>query len=539
MRTNQYRTLGLLAIAALCVPGATASHPCTGCTGDSCAAAPCEHTFKPGFSPAALELLKEQRLWFNTSNAAGAILDDTRNYSLLRLGYDRASGSYHRPQQGEKVSNFGVDCEGFMNLNTALVWGAFSFKQSNITKAQYNASIVDPFRGMPYFYADEHLSDWHNQYYDMKFRASTPLYWNRLALGVEGVYRASLAAKQLDPRVDSRYFELGINPGLVFAINKHNSVGADFQYSAIKEDSRMSNVNTTVPQTYYLLFGLGMSGKQIGDGFRSDYHGHLIGGGLQYNYRNANLDVLLSGDYTRHVENVDRNPTVPEKIASVKDDVWKASLQLRVHGARWINQFTFGAARRDIDGIQYTSEYDNNETDPAWIVTSHLVRSTYKTNTLGGAYSIIRKRAGEYAWRVDAGIDYIREKDRYILPEAHKNYENLYTHITGKYNFAIGKGYNRRLLLAATYGYLANLSGSCAFSDLMPDNPTLTDLEPRDLEYLTANAWNLRGEVTYSQKVKENNSMNCYLKAEFNYTKATTHDFSNRHHMAFTLGFTF
>lgn len=187
-----------------------------------------------GYSPASIEVLKEQRLWAQSTNAAGAILDNTRNYSLVNIGYDNSDGNFHRPQSGESVNNAGVVCEGFMDLQTALVWGEFSFKQRNINGSQFNASIADPFRGMPYFYADEHKSDWRNQNYDMKFRASTPLYWGHLAIGVEGVYRAAIAAKQLDPRVDTRYFELGLTPGLVYAINPSHSVGADFQYMAKK-----------------------------------------------------------------------------------------------------------------------------------------------------------------------------------------------------------------------------------------------------------------------------------------------------------------
>ena len=42
--------------------------------------------------------------------------------------------------------------------------------------------------GMPYYVADQHLSKWRNQYYDLKFRAATPLLGNHWALGLEGNY---------------------------------------------------------------------------------------------------------------------------------------------------------------------------------------------------------------------------------------------------------------------------------------------------------------------------------------------------------------
>ncbi len=492
-----------------------------------------------GYSPASIEVLKEQRLWAQSTNAAGAILDNTRNYSLVNIGYDNSDGNFHRPQSGESVNNAGVVCEGFMDLQTALVWGEFSFKQRNINGSQFNASIADPFRGMPYFYEDEHKSDWRNQNYDMKFRASTPLYWGHLAIGVEGVYRAAIAAKQLDPRVDTRYFELGLTPGLVYAINPSHSVGADFQYMAIKEDSRMENINLTVPQTYYMLYGLGMAGKLIGDGNRTDYHGHILGGGLQYNFRTGGFNAMLTGDYSRRVENVDNNPTVPEKKAAVKEDAYSVGLRMRYSGDRWANHLDLATTINDISGIQYLNEYNNSEDCPGWDVVNYNIRSTYKTTSLSADYSLIRYREDEYAWRLDAGVKYHRQRDSYILPEARKNYDGVYAHLTGKYNFKLGESMNRRLLVSASVGVMSAGNGEYIYSDAMPDYPTISVLETNDIKYLSSDYWNIGGSATYSQQLKGANRMNCYVRAEINYIKTNSYDFSHRRHMAFAVGFTF
>lgn len=517
MNNKIYKIAGVAVLAALCAQVVSAQ----------------------GYSPAAVELLKEQRLWFHTTNAAGAILDNTMNYTEVKIGYDNTSGNFHRPQEGKSVSNAGVDCEGFMNLGSALVWGEFSFRQRNISESQFNASIADPFRGMPYFYADEHLSDWRNQYYNMKFRASTPLYWGRFATGIEGIYRAAIAAKQLDPRVDTRYFELGLKPGVVCKIDGHSSIGADFQYTAIKEDSRMENINLTVPQTYYMLYGLGMASKEIGDGNRTDYHGHILGGGLQYNFRAGDFNALLAGDYSRRVENVDNNPTVPEKKTSVKDDNWTIGLTLRLNGENWGNHLTLGTNLRDMKGIQYLSEFDNSETNPGWVVKNLNIRSTYKTTALSAGYSLIRYRDAEYAWRVDAGVKYHKQKDCYILPEASKDYDGVYTHITGKYNFRIGSKMNRRLLLSATAGVMMAGDGEYYHSDAMPDYPTISVLETGDIRYFSSDYWNVGASATYSQQIKSDNRMNFYARAEFNSVNTGDYDFSHRRYMSFALGFTF
>ena len=117
-----------------------------------------------GFSPAAMEQLKMQRLWLNSQNASGMVFDDATAFSNVRVNYNLQNGNFHRPQEGKKESTIGVSSEGFMNLKNALVWGSFSFQQKNLTDAGYNASITDPFRGMPYYIIDEHQSNWRNQY---------------------------------------------------------------------------------------------------------------------------------------------------------------------------------------------------------------------------------------------------------------------------------------------------------------------------------------------------------------------------------------
>ena len=129
-----------------------------------------------GWTPAGMEWLKEQRLWFQSQNAAGTVFDNTDNYSDVKLNYQRTGGNFARPQEGADEQSIGVSSEGFLNLDDAYVWGAFSFRQENKWDAGYNASITDPFRGMPYYVADKYLSDWRNQYYDLSKPNSSTYY---------------------------------------------------------------------------------------------------------------------------------------------------------------------------------------------------------------------------------------------------------------------------------------------------------------------------------------------------------------------------
>lgn len=493
-----------------------------------------------GYSPAALELLKDQRLWFYTTNAAGAELDNTLNYSEVLFEYDNERGDFHRPQQGQRDSHFGINCEGFMNLKSAYVWGNFSFNQRNIRDTQFNASIADPYRGMPFFYADENISNWNNQYYDMCFRVATPFYWNRIAFGAQGLYTAHLAAKQRDTRVDTRFFQLGINPGIVVKLNDHNAIGVDFQYTDIKEDSRMSTVNNDISQNLYFLNGLGVASFEVFNQSRtSDYYGHILGGGIQYNLQSALFNMMLAADYTRHVENMDLTPSTPEKKTSIEDDTWKANIDIQFQSShRYANFINLSFTHRYIKGIQYISENNGDLTNPGFNVLDHSVRSNYKSIGAGIGYSFIRYRGIEYSWRLDANIDYSRQDDRYILPEAKKKSDALYMSVAPKYNIAIGKGYNRRLLLGAKAG-LAVRYGEYSYSDMFPDYPTFSQLEASDIAYLGTSYYNVGATITYSQQFSTQNRMNMYVRAAANYIHPFEWEMGSRTSWNVAIGFTY
>lgn len=427
-----------------------------------------------GFSPAAMEQLKTRRLWSHSQNAAGMPFDDIQNYSNVILGYDLQDGNYCRPQEGQKEAIVGVSSEGFINLKNAYVWGAFNFAQKNLTDAGYNASIADPFRGMPYYVADQHLSKWRNQYYDLKFRAATPLLGNHWALGLEGNYVATLAAKQRDPRVDTRFYTLGLTPGITYKLNNSHKFGASFKYSSIKEDSRMSNVNSYVDQDYYILYGLGTAIKGIGSGVTSNYIGDRFGGALQYNFSMPSFNLLLEGSYDVKAETVQQSYTTPKKIAGVKDKTAHVSLTMIQEGKDYTNYMRTTYTNRNIDGIQYISQRDNSESQSGWVELYNNIRSTYKAQTASLNYALSRNRGNEYSWKAELNVNYTKQDDEYLMPNSVQNAENLSLGLGGKKNFVLGNSLNRRLLIDVHVAYNNNLGGEYVYGGSHADYPTVT-----------------------------------------------------------------
>ncbi|MBQ8672883.1 MAG: hypothetical protein IJ511_02335 [Bacteroides sp.] len=498
-----------------------------------------------GFSPAALELLKQKKLWFNSQNAAGVGLDDTRKYSDLKFNYTNIDGDFKRPQEGESLNNFGVNSEGFMNLeNKAFVWGKFSFEQQNIKDAQYNASITDPFRGMPYYVTDEgHLSKWRNQFYDLEFLAATPTLWNHWSFGIKGAYKASISAKQLDPRVDTRFYTLELLPGVTYKINDKHTLGINLEYASIKEDSKMENVNFYVDQQYYEHAGLGIAVNGVGNGRETDYKGDRIGAGFQYNFNGEKWRLLFEAVYTKHVEDVDNmkdsnGRNYPKRIAQIADEVMKAGLTVYRTGERFTHYLNLGYESRSIDGIEYVNQRNNSLENNNWIEVFHSIRSTYETEAFAVNYSFIQNKGGEYGWKVDAGVSYVKQDDKYLMPEAKKNYENMLYSLSIKKNFVVGSEKNQRLLVDLSGALKKNQSGEYEFNGSFPDYASVV-MERTDLNYLASDYTKFGLSATYSQQIKEKSRTNIFAKAAFEHVNADSDLFSKRNTFSITVGCNF
>ena len=489
-----------------------------------------------GFSPSDMERLKMQRLWLSSQNAAGMVFDESTPFSTLQADYRMQNGNFHRPQEGEKESTIGVSSEGFMNLKSALIWGKFSFMQRNLTDAGYNASITDPFRGMPYYVIDEHRSDWRNQYYDLSFRASTPLLNHRWAIGIEGAYQASLAAKQRDPRTDTRFYTLKIVPGITYRMNDSHRLGLSLRYESIKEDSRMENENADMDQTYYILYGLGTAVQGIGSGRTTNYYGDRLGAAMQYHFNAPAWKVLVEGSYDVRAENVEQSFTSPKKDAGVKDRTFQLSATAYRPGKHYSHYLKADFQDRQMDGIQYVSKYDNSESLDGWNVLYKSIRSTYDTRKATLNYTLLRNRGKEYSWMLEAGATYCHQADEYLMPRSVKKSENLLMNLGGKKNFIVGQRMHKRLLIGIHVAYNHNLGGEYRYGGSHPEYISVTGLETSDANYLNSNYHCMGGSITYSQLLRKGEKTHIFVKGNFNRTNTSDFGFEGRNHFSISAG---
>lgn len=492
------------------------------------------------YTPAALEQIKQIRIWTQTQNAAGMAFDNTEDYSTVSFVYDRASGNFHAPTSGKVEKNVGVDCEGYINLGTALVWGEFNFRQINKDEAGYNASIADPNRGMPYYVADDLLSDWNNQNYNLRFRAATPVVGKHWTFGVEGAYKAHLAAKQRDPRVDTRFYTLEVMPGIGFQASKNHRFGANFRYTSVKEDSRMSSASSSYDPTYYQMFGLGVAEMHIGSGFTTNYIGDRLGGAVQYSLVSGDFSVVVEGSYDRYSEVVQRSYSAPRNIAGVNEHHTCVMLTAVNFGNDFTNYFNASFSNRDMDGVQYvTQQYTTSDGETGWQEIFKNIRSTYKTKVAGAQYFLSRNRGIEYSWKVGASLRYVDRDDIYLQPQSTMDSENLTVKIDWKKNFFINEIRNARLLLETSFTYNNNLSGGYVYGGSHADYPTVTLLMNGESNYANSDYQAYHAGLTYSQLVRQGSKVNIFAGASYTYQHTKDWEYDKRAYLSIKLGCNF
>jgi hypothetical protein len=491
-------------------------------------------------TPAAYEQMKQKSQWLNSSNAAGLLLDNPVNFTEISVSGDSYRGGFHRPQEGERGSNLNFNAEGAIYAGKVYAWGKFDYTRKTVKDANFNASIIDPFRGMPYMVADTNRSEWKNQVYDMALKVSTPLLPDRLHMGLEAQYKAVSGAKQRDPRTENYYYIIQLKPGFVYSLNARHHIGANFDYFNLKEESVMSKVNTYVDQEYYNMYGLGTSVQRIGTGRTTDYTGNSVGGGFQYHYHGA-INLLFSSGYTYKVEDVRISFSNAEDDSGVKDRIWKSGLQAFTRPDENLTHFlTLEYSDRKIDGIECITQYDNTAEQGGYLTLLKDVRSKYKTQAATLDYDVTVNKSEEYGWKMGLGVKYTNSDDLYISPRSEKNAENIAFQVRAKRNFVLSPDkLKRRMLLGADWSLSRNLSGGYNYNGSHPEYLTVSKFQQTDSDCLNAGYWSAGASVAYSRKIRADMAANFFAKAGFSYTKADKSFFDNRQSVRFSVGCNF
>ncbi len=503
-----------------------------------------------GSSLQSIERKKMESLWFsNSDNAAGAQLDQISHYSQLGINYNSTEGDYKRTQLGEDNFGYGFSTDGggvMENLKGMFLWGYFDYSREKVGDAAFNASLIDPLRGMPFYIADQNLSNWINQSYKLGMKAATPVMGDHWIIGLGVDYENAQGAKQMDPRPNVLMSKFEVAPSLVFKAGKH-SVGANFSYFSRREDGTASNSVSIKTQPVWEVVAPGfVSAGEIGSGTLSglrDYNANSLGGGLQYGFGGDELSLLVEAKYAFAVEDVNNNYTMPKKIGTTKERIWDASANLK-----WsMNEYNalFAKAQyynRSLDGIEYVQVWDSSHEVAQWVVISKSVRSNFATQQMNFNLDYMNHDEGNaYRWLAGVDVNYEKMDDIYYLPLSEQMVENISFNAHLKKNFEFGKN---MILVGVNGGLKRNLDSMHNYTGNHSATMIYTDMVLRDYYFLKSDAYSVGGEISYTRKgiVGENSSL--FVKANFDHqhnlpVKPRTYAFNGRSWLVIQAGLTF
>lgn len=489
------------------------------------------------YSPAAIEKMKMNWAWNLSSNAAGLKADKSKNYSVLSGGYDIQNGDFHRVMDGNRNSNLTFKTEGGINIRDFYFWGRFNYTRNTVKDAKFNASLINPYRGMPYFVADTNTSDWKRQYYELEYKINFP-HINKWSFGIGGEYHAYMGAKQRDIRTENYYMSLAVRPGAVYSINEQHHIGLNFEYDRIKEESNMDNVNVYIDQPFYMLRGLGNATIGIGSGRITNYTGSTLGGGLQYHYSGI-IEMMLTSNYAIKVEDAEDSFINPRKEGTVTDYSWHHKALFRTKGIENTHYLELEYIQQKTDGIEYITKFDDTESFKGYITLHKNIRSTYTDKHLGISYSWTKNQGNEYKYLLGGKVNYTNSDDRYLLPESKKQAKNISFEAFGKRNFILSDKLDKRFLIGTKLIYTKNIDGTYQYGGAFKEYPIHSQLEKRDNEYDSSGFFNAQLSATYSQKVNPSGKTNLFVNARFTHSKAQNKSFGNRNNLLISIGCNF
>ncbi len=490
-------------------------------------------------SPAAIEKMKLNWMWNKTTNTAGLKLDHSQTYTFLQGGYDMTSGDFHRVMHGEKHNRLILNTEGGVNINNFYFWGKFNYSRDAIKDAKFNASIIDPYRQMPYFVADTNASNWNNQYYDLEFKINFPKIKEKLSLGINGAYYASIGAKQRDIRTENYAMQLVLRPGLIYSINSKHHIGLNLEYYSLREESRMSNVNVYVDQPYYELHGLGNATIGIGWGRTTNYVGNNWGGGVQYNY-SGKVNLMIASNYSVKVEDAEITFTNPKPDGSVIDRIWDSKVMINTTTENNNSHYLeIEYLQRNTDGIEYITKYDDSENFKGYITLNKNIRSTYAHKDLKIGYTWTKNKDNEYIWLAGCKLNYTKFDDEYILPKSVKNGENISGELFGKRNFTLSDKLSKNLIIGVGFLYHKNLNGNYNYGGAFKEYPIHSQLVMVDNYYDNSDYYTGKLSGIYSQRIKKTNALNLFIKANLLFSQTNSYNFNNRKTFSVSVGCTF
>lgn len=435
-------------------------------------------------SPATSEVNLRGALWWDTDNSAALALRPIGLYGDLFGVYTRDDGDLRRSTEAGSSDIFSVKTSGGSKVGRTILWGEFSISDIFEREVKHNALCYEIPEDMPYFLADTVASSrWNKQDYSMRARISSPVFWDRLSFGVDLSYTDRVAAKQRDPRAQSKLYSLSLTPSVAWKIDSRNILGLSGSYGQGFERSEPSNREHNFNQGVFITRGLGMGAAGTVGGLYGlgtfYYKRKSYGAGVQYGFSSGSFDLLAEAKLNKRDVDVFEQPTMPRRRGSTESTVIEGALKL-LWGESGANKLTLDGMYRTTDGLEHQQQYVNETRNQRWetIVSNNM--SSYDRTSVSAGYSHLfgAGKPEGYSAKAGARAAWDNEDDSYH-PTSKWNWSGVSGEVNGGVQLCKGKS---ALLAEASLLYNKNLSGEYVFGG-PADNAPVCKIYEEELRY--------------------------------------------------------
>jgi hypothetical protein len=470
----------------------------------------------PDFQKREVQVIKQ--IWNTTDNAAGMGYSNVNSGSLTSLNKYYSNGDHHRVQEGSANNGLTFSTERYDRFSKKVyVRGSFAFNM-NTEKDRAWSDVVNTYNSNPYIFGSSVRGDYGSQNFDLNLKVFS-VKQNGLNYGFTINYHVADISRQRDPRSRTYVLDYSVIPSVTYSFNSNNSIGVNLNYRFDKEKMPgLSTVQTDPNLKYYTFSGLENAIGRIGGyrAFSRQFIGDNVGGALQYNFKNKNVNWLISiGMDAAWQETLGDKKQSPGSFNSFNYNILSNLLIQKNH---YLHNFIFNIKIKDSGADEHRQNLVSSRDTLTGITTENWVTIyTYKNrfvsqtsdmNLKWDLYSL-KKSNDSYNWRVGINAGYSSFSNVYYLPKSDYSAGRLVAGLSSTYVLTVKKQqklfFEGRFNSGINTGAELNLASQTEISEniLIPD-----------LEFHKRNTAEVYGSVKYTFPLQfvKNSRLSGYAK---------------------------
>lgn len=505
-----------------------------------------------------MSYLKQSEAWLGSENAAGLYTLPNYQFSVAEVYANKQNGKFVDYYQSDNSIELGAKVESFYRFNSKIVFYGqmeyLNFTGKNMGGSYFINPKDNPFDIVEY--TDDNRGEKKLENYHLTGAVSADLS-KKLSIGGKLDYTAANYSKRKDLRHVNNLMDLYLTAGLVYRMNKHLTLGANYYYRRSTEGLLLDMYGTT-DNIYYSLVSYGAfygSRESFGDtGYTKEneekplfnqYHG----GSVQLNW-----SILPQLKFFNELGYKSRSGYYGKKSPSTvvysehNSDIWSYHGVLSLAEKKNFHSLQIDFRQEALTNVENIYQYNNSSSTGISNVEYYgtLDTTDKTTRNLSAQYvGHFNTNEGCPTWVVEGGFSYFnRELTASVYPYYRKqNVHNTTFHLSGERNILTNSGMYS-IYLGGSYAS----GGGDIFSDGTYATPSDSQSEPastttflyREFEYMTNKQ--IRGEVGFKYTRSILKGIKGFTSLHYGLTKAfdvTYLEGSQHHELTWTIGCTF